>query len=501
MTQTADDREAILARLATVLESLPGVEHFSRNDLALPEDSVPAILMLDGDETVKEDSYGRGSRLPGSVKIFTLQPEVYILVGDDPSLVGPSLSQLRRRVVKAVLTDDELLALAVDKSVRYEGMQTGMAMGRSLAGEAALNFSIDYQFDAIALPPINSTIYLSGSVAGEARLNGILAQALQGDFAGGGELDGALAQLLSGSVEGGGSMDGTFSNNVLLSGSVSGGGEVTGAFSGIVELMGSVSAGGLLAGDLSIRRTLSGSVEAGGTLTGDATVQVALSGAVAGEGGLTGNIEPPPSAVFVGASAAQYSTSGFTLSVHPDTQVGDFLVLVQCSGGNDTTSPTGGWTGIGGSNFHTGIGAEPNGTSMVLRRKSATGPSETINIPDSGGHNAAVVLTFRGMTTANYTSSATGAASSTSIVAAGSAAFNEDDFCLFAFAGRGSMNSPAVSSSASFDGEAVAANVVASLSLFVAVGQAASTGTFTFLTGSWTGGVTNRVTVASRIRP
>ncbi len=151
MSQTADDREAILARLAAVLEGVTGLEYFSRNDITLPEGKVPGILMLDGDEVVDETAY-RDSRAPASVKVITLQPEVYLLVQDDPEQVGPTLSLMRRRILAAVLTDEMLLGLALDKGVKYEGMQTGMAMGRSLSGEAALNFSIKYKFDALSLP-------------------------------------------------------------------------------------------------------------------------------------------------------------------------------------------------------------------------------------------------------------------------------------------------------------------------------------------------------------
>jgi hypothetical protein len=412
MSQSFDDREAILARLAAVLAATPGVTHFARNDLALPENSVPAILLLDGDETVNEDAYDRGSRLPGSVKIVTLDPEVYILVEDDPLLVGPSLSQLRRRVVKAVLTDDELLGLAVDKGVRYVGMQTGLAMGRSMSGEAALNFSIKYQFDALQLPPINSNIYLEGSVSSGGLVSGRLAQAIAGDIEGGGELTGALALTLSGSVEGGGTVTGSLDHNVHLSGSVEGGGTLTGSFGGVVELMGTVEGEGALTGDLTVQRVLAGSIEAGGTLDGDLTIQRALSGSVSGGGELEGDLSVlvTGSPEIVDHTALQSSASGFSVNYPGGVDIGDTLVLFVGSANQAIATPSG-WS-VGAVDAGGGV-AGAAGARVSTFYKTYTASESSVAIADTGTVTIAGMVALRNVSTLEETRNAFASGGST----------------------------------------------------------------------------------------
>lgn len=155
MTDTSDPREDILSRILGILEALAeslaagtdgdyaGAKAY-RNRIEIPESVRPAFLLFDGDESVL-DSQNR-PKDSRATQVVTMTPEVYVLMADrgegDP--VGAGVNALRRAVIKAVLQDDELADLAVDGAVRYDGCVTGLAAGRSLEGEAAINFTVAY---------------------------------------------------------------------------------------------------------------------------------------------------------------------------------------------------------------------------------------------------------------------------------------------------------------------------------------------------------------------
>lgn len=137
----SDNREAILARLQTLFESsMPGVNIF-RNRLRIPDDKLPAVTILDGDETPGERKPGRPANSP---IIVYMRPEIYAFTDAVDDKVGPALNTLRRAVIKAVMNDNVLLGLCKDGEVSYEGYSTGLAQGRSLEGEMAIAFSFTY---------------------------------------------------------------------------------------------------------------------------------------------------------------------------------------------------------------------------------------------------------------------------------------------------------------------------------------------------------------------
>jgi hypothetical protein len=152
-----DKREDILSRLEIVLANVAGVTHFKRNDLTVPELSPgqACVLLLDGDENTDDRAFGR-NRPPNQPLIIAMLPEIYVIIHDDPETVGPELNKFRRRIKAAVLNDAPLVALAKDKDIRYEGAQTALALGRSMAGEMGLNFTIIY-FDPSILEDESDT--------------------------------------------------------------------------------------------------------------------------------------------------------------------------------------------------------------------------------------------------------------------------------------------------------------------------------------------------------
>jgi hypothetical protein len=233
----------------------------------------------------------------------------------------------------------------------------------------------------------------------------------------------------------------------------------------------------------------------GGSLSAD--LPITLGATFAGGGALVADVaEPPaPTAMFIGASSATYNASGFTLDVHPSTQAGDILVLCQVSGGNDP-SLISGWTNLGTVQT---VGLEPNGTGMRTSYKTATGPTEDVVIPDSGGHNAAVVLTFRNVSAVSFRSSATNAASGTAIAAAGTSTNALTDIGVFFYAGRNAMGTPSLTANGNWDNETIVASVSNSISLIAAIGEPNITSSITFVQAEWTNGMVNRVAVADRV--
>jgi hypothetical protein len=139
-----DKREAILARIAEVAATVPGITTIARNQDEISEHKRPAIVIFDADETADEraDQQGHPGRAPNIVE---MTPEVLILLGTVPERVGSALNQLRAALVKAVLTDDQLIALAGPNGrVRYAGCTTYLGHGRSMEASMGVHFSFAY---------------------------------------------------------------------------------------------------------------------------------------------------------------------------------------------------------------------------------------------------------------------------------------------------------------------------------------------------------------------
>src|SRR5690349_14254137 len=112
----ADTREQILARLLVLFKQIVGPKHAFRNRLTIPDELLPALTVLDGDESVDDSSYGRGRRANGPL-VMTMRPEIYGFVAGKDDEVGPALNQLRSDVLRLVLNDGVLLGLCKDGDI------------------------------------------------------------------------------------------------------------------------------------------------------------------------------------------------------------------------------------------------------------------------------------------------------------------------------------------------------------------------------------------------
>lgn len=138
-----DKREAILARLVVLAATIVPEANVYRNQIDIPEKQRPAMVILDGDEEADQSAYGRRRPANGPV-IMAMDPEIFLLLGGDSETVGTRLNEYRALVVKAVLEDASLLALSHEGDIRFRGFTTGLAVGRSMEGEAGFGFTFNY---------------------------------------------------------------------------------------------------------------------------------------------------------------------------------------------------------------------------------------------------------------------------------------------------------------------------------------------------------------------
>jgi hypothetical protein len=139
-----DKREQILERLLEVAAAVPGIVTAVRNQDEISERRRPAIAIFDADESADEaaERQDHPGRAPNIVE---MAPEMLILLGATPETVGSVLNELRARLVKAVLTDSQLIALAGPNGrVRYAGCTTHLGHGRSMEGSMAVHFTFAY---------------------------------------------------------------------------------------------------------------------------------------------------------------------------------------------------------------------------------------------------------------------------------------------------------------------------------------------------------------------
>jgi hypothetical protein len=139
-----DKREAILQRLVEIATGLPGVTAALRNQDEISERSRPAIAVFDADES-SDESTERDEHSGRAPSLVAMTPEVLILLGALPENVGSALNALRAKLVKAVLTDAQLIALTgANGRIRYAGCATHLGHGRSMEGSMGIQFTFAY---------------------------------------------------------------------------------------------------------------------------------------------------------------------------------------------------------------------------------------------------------------------------------------------------------------------------------------------------------------------
>ena len=143
----ADVREDILARLLEVVATIPNLRAAFRNNVDIPEDQLPAAIVLDGDE---ESDGASDVSMKQSHRPYNVQMTPEIIIAQQADEVGSDLTTLRRELIKRVLTDTELNEQIVktgrhgNGAIRYLGCQTDLGWMRSLHGALRAQFMFKY---------------------------------------------------------------------------------------------------------------------------------------------------------------------------------------------------------------------------------------------------------------------------------------------------------------------------------------------------------------------
>ncbi len=135
-------REQVLAAFAQAVVNSGAFDKVVRNDVIDDATSGTIAMVFDGDETRNPEGNANRRPDPKWPARVSMLPEVYILTECDPAMVGPFMNWLIAKVTVSILSDATLLSLLWEKTITYDGLQTGLALGRSLAAEAGLNFTL-----------------------------------------------------------------------------------------------------------------------------------------------------------------------------------------------------------------------------------------------------------------------------------------------------------------------------------------------------------------------
>lgn len=141
--RATDNREAIMARLVEIAGMVVPPANVARNTIDIPESALPALLIFDADEEADTSAESRSRPASGPI-VVTMSPEIYLRLEGDSGEIGATINEYRRKLLKAVLTDQTLVALCKDRGLGYGGMATGFAAGRSMMAEAGFSFSFTY---------------------------------------------------------------------------------------------------------------------------------------------------------------------------------------------------------------------------------------------------------------------------------------------------------------------------------------------------------------------
>jgi hypothetical protein len=140
-----DVRELILDRIKDILTTLKEDGTFVRvyrNTNEIPEDARPAAVLIDGPEVAKESDPNNSGMAPRSI---TAMPQIAVLEDSHPEDLGTTLNLLRRHVIYAIQSDNELRDLSLNgNGVVYTGCEPIIANGRLLEGTLVLTFAIPY---------------------------------------------------------------------------------------------------------------------------------------------------------------------------------------------------------------------------------------------------------------------------------------------------------------------------------------------------------------------
>lgn len=151
-----DRREEALSRLHTVLKTIEGLAEDPYNDGApcafrnrdgLPDERLPAIVLMDADEEADLEARNR-NRDARSPNLVIMKPEIYFQVKPskpDNASIGQDVNAFRVKILKAVMSDSTLKdILGTNGEIFYAGCGTDLARNQPLKGQVGVAFWLRY---------------------------------------------------------------------------------------------------------------------------------------------------------------------------------------------------------------------------------------------------------------------------------------------------------------------------------------------------------------------
>lgn len=143
-----DVREQIIVRLQEIADENKvawGFKTVERNVAAIDDETtdMPALVVLDGDEqAIDEEPSNRPATYPQRIEMM---PLIHLAVSAKRQEVGTDLNTLRLRVMRAVRSDAQLIALVDRNRIRYSGMEAPRTeQGRMVLSQRVMRFTITY---------------------------------------------------------------------------------------------------------------------------------------------------------------------------------------------------------------------------------------------------------------------------------------------------------------------------------------------------------------------
>lgn len=157
-----DKRELINLRIVAALGETEGFTPAKvfrdRGEFDAKRVSLPILIYLDGNERKLLDANStRRDNARGGVPavvpmIMEIVPQIFLIMEpkdlDKAQEYGPEVSGWRMKVLKAIMTDDALLALlGSNGGIDYRGMDTDFHSGGTMEGQLQFNFAFRYVFN------------------------------------------------------------------------------------------------------------------------------------------------------------------------------------------------------------------------------------------------------------------------------------------------------------------------------------------------------------------
>lgn len=141
-----DKRELVLARMVQVIKELDMYKEVYRNRDEVADSVKPAIVVIDGPETVVDQPDERGHRPSNATVLVEMTPEVIVLTDTvSTDTIGTDLNKHRAAIVKAIVTDAQLLTIVgANGKIRYQSFEMALAAGRRVEGQAMIRIAFVY---------------------------------------------------------------------------------------------------------------------------------------------------------------------------------------------------------------------------------------------------------------------------------------------------------------------------------------------------------------------